>query len=371
LTLRTRTRHWSFIATLASAAAVLASCGSSSTNSSSGGSAFDITSYKAAVAQFAGNVQWNGPTTPAKAPAAEKAFVVACTDALEGCRLVKEGVQHALTDLKWEQHTQVVDDPAAYSAAMQNALNQNATIVFLVGIQQEIVSGPLAQAHASHIPVVSVAQYNKAGPGGVDVESSPDGPTEGKAIADAMIVNNNGKVDAQFLADAEFGLPVATLAGARKELGTCAPCKIEPDINFIASEIQTALPTRVTAALQAHPNINSVLVGYDPPIAVLAPAIDNIGSGKTVKLYTQLGTSGALKFLRTNDVLIADIVEPEDWNGYAAVDEGIRLLNGMPLVQENLPIKMLTKDNVPPEGQPYTGDGVNYQSKYHALWGIA
>jgi hypothetical protein len=67
---------------------------------------------------------------------------------------------------------------------------------------------------------------------------------------------------------------------------------------------------------------------------------------------------------------VADIVEPEDWNGYAAVDQAIRLLNGQPLANENLPIKLLNKDNVPPEGQPYTGDGVDYKGMYHALWGV-
>jgi ABC-type sugar transport system substrate-binding protein len=369
--LRTRSRYWSLAAALVSVTAGLAGCGSSTTTTSGGGTAFDVSPYKDALSKLTGNAQWNGPTAPAKAPASEKAFIVTCSDAIEGCRLAKEGLQHALTDLKWEQHTQVIDDPAGYSQGVQTALNQGATIIFLPGIPQEVISGPLTQANANHIPTVSVAQNNLPIAGGVSADVSPDGAAEGKAIADAMIVNNNGKADALFLADAEFGLPVAILNAARKELATCTTCKVETDLNFTAAEIQTTLPSRVTAALLANPNVNSVLVGYDPPIPTLAPAIDNAGLGQKVKLYSQIGTAGALKFLRAGDVLVADIGSSEDWNAYACVDEGIRLLDGMPLVQENLPIKVMTKDNAPPEGKPFSGDGVDYPSKYKALWGIA
>jgi ribose transport system substrate-binding protein len=393
--LSTRTRYAPIAVGLAVMAMALSSCsssggtadngtsgspsagGSSSTSGSASGSASvsgsaasdDLASYRATLAKYTADTTWNGPTAPAKAPASVKVFIISCSDAVEGCRLAKVGAQAAATALKWDQHTIVNDDPSKYSEAMQTALNQGAQLVVLVGIPQEVVSGPIANAHQKKIPVVSVAQYNVAGPKGVDVEVSPDGTAEGKALADAMIVNNNGQVDALFLADAEFGLPVAILKGARAELATCSTCKVESDLNFTAAEIQTTLPTRVTAALQANPKINSVLVGYDPPIPFLAPAIDNAGlSG--VKLYSQIGTAPSVKFLRADDVLVADMADPLEWNAWGAIDQGIRLLDGLPLVKENIPIKMLTKDNAPAEGQAFTGDGVNYQAKYSALWGI-
>jgi ribose transport system substrate-binding protein len=368
------TKRWSAIAALASTAAVLAGCGSSSTTnspSSGGGSGFSLAPYQAAVTKLTANVQWGGPTTPAKAPATEDAFIVTCSDAVEGCREAKVGLQQALTALKWQQHTEVVDDAANYSEAVQTAINQGATIIFLPGIPQTVISGPLTQAIAKHIPTISVAQDNQPITGGVSDDVSPDGVAEGKGLADSMIVNNKGTVNALFLNDAEFGLPVAILAEAKTELNACTGCTVHiTDLNFTASEIQGDLATRVTAALAANPAITSVLVGYDPPIPTLAPAIDNAGLGKQVKIYSQIGTTGALQFLGKGDVLTSDMGSSEGWNAYACVDEGIRLLDGQSLVPENLPIKLLTQANAPPAGQPFTGDGVDYQSDYYALWGI-
>jgi ribose transport system substrate-binding protein len=367
-----QTKHWSTVAALASASVVLAGCGSSTpTSSTGGGSAFNIAQYQTAVAKLTATVKWAGPTTPAKAPTTENAFIVTCSDAVEGCREAKVGLQQALTALKWQQHTEVVDDAANYSEAVQTAINQGATVIFLPGIPQTVISGPLAEAIAKHIPTISVAQDNLPIAGGVSDDVSPDGVAEGKGLADSMIVNNKGTVNALFLNDAEFGLPVAILAAAKTELNACSGCKVQiTDLNFTASEIQTDLASRVTAALAANPAINSILVGYDPPIPTLAPAIDNAGLGKQVKLYSQIGTTGALQFLGKGDVLVSDMGSSEGWNAYACVDEGIRLLDGQSLVPENLPIKLLTQANAPPAGQPFTGDGVNYQSDYYSLWGI-
>jgi ABC-type sugar transport system substrate-binding protein len=332
---------------------------------------FNIAPYKAAVAAHTSRAKWHGPYKKVTPPKNVFAVIVSCTEALEGCRLNTLGDQEGVKALGWRNQTINVTDPAKYGNAMQTALNEHANIIFLVGVDEAVVGNQIAAAHKRHIPVVSTTQYNKAGCGArcVDVEVSPNGTLEGKLIADQMIVNQNGHVDAQFLADPEFGLPVATLAGARKELATCQPCKVEPDVYFTANDIATRLPDLVVSTLRSRPNVNSLLVGYDPPVTFIAPAIDHANMSGHVKLYSQIGTSAALNFIRKRDVLAADISFPIEWAGWAGVDEGVRLLKHQPLVVEPLPVKLINSSDVPKTGS-FVGDSVPYKQNFRKLWGL-
>lgn len=341
------------------------------TSSAADAAAASLAKYQKMVDTFTAAAKWNGPTTSTKAPAGKSAGILSCTYALEGCRLPTQGIQAALKKLHWTQKTVVSTDPSQYSAAMKSLLTNKPDVIFLTGIDQNIVKDAIAAAHASHILVVSVVQYNTPGPDGVDVEVSPDGTKMGQVLAAQMIVDAQGKVDALDMHDGEFGLAVAVENGAMDTLKACATCKISTTVNFTASELQSSMPTKAVTALQSTPSINTIFIGYDPTVTFLAPAVINAGLATKVRLYSQLGTTDALNYLRQGKVLAADIATPEAWAGWGAVDEAIRLLNKQPTVNENLPIKVLTKSNLPAPGQPFTGDGVDYQGEYLKLWGVS
>jgi ribose transport system substrate-binding protein len=113
-----------------------------------------------------------------------------------------------------------------------------------------------------------------------------------------------------------------------------------------------------------------VYLPFDPIVTVVAPNM--INARLTQRMYSQLGTSDALNYIREGKLLVADAATPEAWLGWAGVDQAIRLLNKQPLAAENLPIKLLDKVTLPAKGEAFTGagDGADYQSKYLALWGI-
>lgn len=344
--------------------------GAGAFNKAQRNSGFNIRPYLAAVRAHTGKAKWHGPYKKVKAPKHIFAVIVSCTEALEGCRLNTKGDEEGVRALHWRSQTINVTDPAKYGDAASTALNEGANVLFLVGIDEAVVGPQIAEAKARHIPVISTTQYNKTGCAQcVNVEVSPNGTLEGKLIADQMIVNQKGKVDVQMFADPEFGLPVATLAGATKELRKCGPCKIEPNIFFTANDIATRLPDLTVSTLRAKPQINSILVGYDPPTTFMIPAIDNAGLGHKVKVYSQIGTSASLNFIRRHDVEAADISFPIEWAGWAGVDEAVRLLRHQKPIVEPLPLKLITARNVPRSGS-FVGDGVPYKKNYMRLWGL-
>lgn len=356
----------------------LAACGGSSSGASSGTSGSSSTAaagasldqYQKLVDDGQAAATWNGPTDPAKAPAGKSLTVVTCTQALEGCKLLTAGAVNAAKGLGWTTRVIDVTDPTKYDQAMQTAVAQGADGIILTGVDQRLVPGGLKAAKSKKVPVVSLFQNNVPGPDGVDVEVSPNPDTEGKLLAASMIVDHQGKVNALFMPDEEFSLPVAVLASAKKELQACSACtvKFAPEINFTAQTIGTTLPGRVVAALRNDPSINSMLVGYDPPVTQIIPAIEAAGLGSQAKFYSQLGTTAALGFIASGKVMSADVGASNEWGGWAAVDEVIRLLNGQPTVAENVPVVLLTSKNLPPAGQPYVGLESGFKDKYMALW---
>jgi ABC-type sugar transport system substrate-binding protein len=363
-------------AVLLSAILVLAGCGndSSSTTSAGGtdadGGGSDLSQYQQTVDDGTAPVTWNGPTDPAKAPAGTSLAIVTCTMALEGCKLLTQGTENGAKAVGWKTNVVNVTDPTGYDQALQTVIAQGADAVVLVGVDQRLIPGGIKAAHDKKIPLVSLFQNNKPGPDGVDVEVSPDPNEEGKLLASSMIVNNDGKVNVLFMPDDEFSLPVGVLTAAKETLDGCTACDVTyaPEINFTAATVGTSLPGRVVAALRKDSSINSILVGFDPPVTTVIPAMMSAGLQDQAKFYSQLGTTAALGFIADDTVMDSDVGASNEWGGWAAVDQAIRLLNGQPTVDENVPVVLLNKSNLPPKGQPFVGEEAGFKNKYLALW---
>jgi ribose transport system substrate-binding protein len=368
------------IAALAPVVGALAigACGSGgSSSSSSGGSsagssgaAEGLKQYQDMVKKGTQPVKWAGPSDPAKAPAGKSLTVVTCTQALEGCKLLTQGTVNAAKSIGWSTRVVDVTDPTKYDQALQTAISQGADAIVLVGVDQRLIPGGIKAGHAKKVPLVSLFQNNVPGPDGVDSEVVPDARREGQLLAASMIVDHGGKVNALLMPDEEFSLPVAVLKSAKQTLDSCSACDVSyaSEIGFTAATVGTTLPNRVVSSLRTNKDINSILVGFDPPVTQVIPAMMSAGLGDQAKFYSQLGTTAAVNFIREKQVMSADVGASNEWGGWAAVDETIRLLNGQDLVKENVPVILLNESNLPPKGQPFTGEDAGFKDKYTALW---
>ncbi len=333
-----------------------------------------LSHYTDVVTSVSAPPPWNGPTEPAAAPKDKSLVGVSCTWALAGCKLLAQGAETAAKRIGWRAKTIVVNDPTGYDEALQTAINSGADGVVLTGVDQALVAGGLALAKKKKIPVVSLYQDNKGGEYGVATDVHPDGDLIGKLLADSAIVNNKAKVRALFLRDAEFSLPVTVLAAVKKELDACTDCTISyaDPINFTASTVGTTLPNRVVAAVRRDPKINSIFIGFDPPVALIVPALDAAGFRGKVTMYSQLGNAGPLALVRDGNIFVTDASSSEEWGGWGSVDEVIRLLDGKPVVDERIPVRLFTSSAaqyLPPPGQVWVGTESGFREHYLELWG--
>jgi ribose transport system substrate-binding protein len=328
-----------------------------------------IAGYAAAVTAAEKPLTWAGPTTSTKVPKKGYLVAIGCTPALIGCHLGADAAVAAVKQLGWRGKVVSVENPADTDQAMQTAILDGATAILLQGIDESLVPIGLREAHAKHIPVVSTFQENTPGPEAVNYEVNPNARAEGQLLADAMIANNNGKVDVLFLDDNEYGLPVLVLKDAMAQLKACTICHITfaPPINFTGNTVNTTFPGRVVGALRADKSINSMLVGYDPPATYLVPAINAAGLRNQAQLYSQLGDT--LHYVQARDAFANDIGASLAWAAWGALDEIFRYLNNQPFVVENVPAQMFNYANVPPGNTPFSGVSSGFEQKYLGLWG--
>ena len=318
---------------------------------------------------------WNGPTEPAIAPKDKFLVVISCTWAVAGCKAEAEGAEEAAKAIGWRSKIIVVDNPTGYDQAMQTGINSGANAILLDGVDQAIVQGGIALAKKNKIPVVSVFQYNEPGEFGVDADVHPDGVEGGRMLADSAIVNSGGKIHALMLNAAEFSLPVTVLKSVKDEWAKCTQCEITyaNEINFTSAVIGTTLPQQVVAAMRSDPKINTIIVGFDPPATFIVPAINAANLTDQAKMYSQLGNAAPLALVREGNVLVADVGASLYWGSWGGVDQIIRLMNGQPTVEQNVPVQLLSSrsvKNLPPEGKMFDGSASGFREKYLKLWGV-
>jgi ribose transport system substrate-binding protein len=371
------------------AVAGLAACGSSSsagTQSGSGspgsgspgsGSASYLAPYKAALTKAEAPVSWNGPTKSAKAPPGILVGAVNCSYSVEGCKSGGQAFVAVAKELGWRTKLIIVDNPSGYEQAMQTLLNEHVKAIYLGGVVEQLVSNGIKEAAARHIPVVSAgSNYQIGGPGQVNADVHGNVNEEGDLMADAAMVDHQGKVHAVLLQDAEFAEPVAVLQAVRQQFSSCAKCSVSyaSPINFTATVIGTQLPGEVVTAVQRDPAINSVMLGFDPPATFVVPALDAAGDRAKVTMYTQLGDSAPLALVQQGNVLKYDVAGSVQWAVWGDFDEIIRYLDHQPLVAENLPLQIFTSANPTAVtnlgADDFAATFAGYEQKYKALWGV-
>ena len=115
------------------------------------------------------------------------------------------------------------------------------------------------------------------------------------------------------------------------------------------------------------PTIKWVYAGFDFMLTPLVNVVDREGR-KEIHGFAFDGNLENLQFIRQGKVQSAVIGYPLEWAGWAAIDQLNRAFNGQDLVETGVKFKLLTADNLPPEGQAYTGD-LDFRAKYRDLWG--
>lgn len=198
----------------------------------------------------------------------------------------------------------------------------------------------------------------------------------GRLMADWVVVDTKANANVLAIVSNEVGATDAILANIKAVFAQyCPNCKLTV-FNAAVKDWSTQITTNVQSALVRDPNINYIIPIYDGMTQFVVPAIE--GANKTGKVFvsTWNATPFVLDYLRTGDIVRMDVGIPMNWVGYADLDATARVAAGIApegIIDEHLPVRVFTKDNVGEAGVPADitkGYGDAYVSGYLKLWGV-
>lgn len=336
----------------------------------------DLAPFQKAVDEAHANLnlsQFPGPTARSLAPKGLHLVIVECDATLGGCVKPAEGAAAAARKLDWTVEVLNGEGKSQrFNQLIQSAVAGGAKAIMTDGIDAKLAAAGLARARAQGIPVISLSEGSEPSPTGFNIDVSGNIGLAGEYVGDYVVLKTAGKAHVLPMADDEYITAMSGTHGFEKAIGECKTCVAEPTMNFISADISTRLKGRLISYLTAHPGIDWIYSPYDPAVTgAICPAIREAGLADKVHVVSVLGLPANLDLVKKQDCQLADATWPQGWNGWAGVDQLIRILNKQPTVvpaDEKMPVVLLDGDHLP-ANMDYEGGKVDVEGSYLRLWG--
>jgi ribose transport system substrate-binding protein len=271
--------------------------------------------------------------------------------------------------------------PSQYVQGMQQAISNGANAIDLFATDPRVLQPQIKEAKAHGIKISASQAYDNTQVERYQQITTADAVTTwpyseaGKVMADYIIANSHCKANVLIIHDHGDVIATPPLVNAMKAefASKCGSgCKVSESIVSVfdwSTKLQGAAQTAITS----NPDLNYMVPIYDSMDQFVIPAI--VAAGKTGKIHlvTCSGDAPALKEMQQQGILVADVATSAAWEGYAVMDNILRLLTGTPpLTTQTYPIRMITKANVDQAlPNPDKAFGDSYIAGYQKLWGLS
>lgn len=365
-----RLRRAPVMVALVAVGLVLTACGSTD-EASRGGDSVQDSSYMASATELVAAASGEVPfpeLEPVPAAPGQKLFVISPSQSLEGNARMAQGAIDAAKAIGWE--TVLVDaqfDPVKEAAGVQRAVSEKADAIVLVAMNAAPIISAVKAARQAGLPVVSIVSGNAEG-AEVDYDVTFDQHRSGEIAASEMINVARGKVHAIVMDDTAQPLVKPIVDGVTATLKACATCTIEQTVNFVSSQVGPDLTSLVQSALARHPKTNYIFTPYGAVAVFAAKAVKNVSS--KAEIVSTASDLVNYDLIRQGHVQVASVDQPAAYDGYLAVYEVNRIIQGKKILDVEVPIKLITKKNAPSEGQAWEGDS-EFVPLFSAAFGLS
>jgi ribose transport system substrate-binding protein len=106
------------------------------------------------------------------------------------------------------------------------------------------------------------------------------------------------------------------------------------------------LPTLTRTLLTQYPDLQYIVPLVDGMALNIVPALEQANKADQVKISTFNATPAVMKLMRDGSPVKADVGGANTWEGWAYVDQSLRLLTGAEPVEQNVPLRMFDTTNV-------------------------
>jgi ribose transport system substrate-binding protein len=358
---RTFLRRSGAVAVGLTAALLFAGCGSSSTSTTPSDSVTPTTSgdNAAAVAARANldaargmpTFTPPGPPVDASKAAGKKIFYLAVTMNVPIVQTWWKGIENAaaaagLTATSFDGK----GNPTEYVRGFDQAIAQKYDVIIIESIPSDSIAEPIKRAQEAGIKVI-IGNERNAEDGGpvldtVDAGVSMPYGDAADLEADWVIADANGspgevavfRMPNVAAHDAMVDRIEAKFAGTGLKVVTIEEVAI-PDWS-------SRLPTLTRTLLTQYPDLQYIVPLVDGMALNIVPALEQANKADQVKISTFNATPAVMKLMRDGSPVKADVGGANTWEGWAYVDQSLRLLTGAEPVEQNVPLRMFDTTNV-------------------------
>jgi ribose transport system substrate-binding protein len=301
-------------------------------------------------------------------------WIITSTMAVPFVATIAKGVQQAAE--KAGIQTKLFDgkgNVSEWNRGLSQAVSQHADGIVTVGASPELMKGPMKDALDAKIPVVDAVTADQSADlvPGTFAHVSISFIHSGELQAAYAIARSEGKANVLILGDNEFPGEVSRVGGMQSAFkAMCPDCKVTVEDTQVAN-LGTKLGQQAQTLLRRDPDTNFVLPTYDAQALFVVPAIKSANFDRKIEVIGSDAVPSNLDWIRQGDIQVGDVGEPSIWLGWAALDEVARGMLGMAPVDEKIPLRLFTQENLKDisndENELFGGDFV---AEYSKLWGL-
>lgn len=266
-------------------------------------------------------------------------------------------------------------------SGIDEAIQAKAGVIFVDGIPAEEVAPAIAQAKAAGIPVLTANSQGSGpllpgAPPGVVGNATHPFETPGELMADWVVANSKGNANVVFLSSEDVPVIAALVKnGFVNQLHSlCSGCKVTV-VDSPTSQWDQ-LTTDTPSIIRKYPNANYLVADFDGQVIFMVPGVTAAGAESKVKIVSFNATPSVMQDIKNNDVVGADVGGPNLLQGWAFAEEGLRVLDGLPALNDlNIPTRLFDASNIgsinlSAEESQWYGVG-DFQAQFEKLWGAS
>lgn len=326
-------------------------------------------------ARMSVQTEWTGPTAGPAAEPGKKVVYISSNEQNAVSHAWGVAQQEAAKQIGWE--VVILDGKGTTQdrlSACNQALALNPDGITLEG-DAAGMQDCLKQAAAAGIPIVGIHGAGFPGPVPelnlfMNIGSEPS--EIGYALADYIIADSKGQAKAMILYDSLYEVARAKAEAMRARFEECTGCTLLGYESSPLAEVTTRTPQLFNSYIQKYgEDFQYVMTIADYYYDFAVPALEAAGlQPGSVKLVGSDGTEQAYARIRNGEFQVATSPEPVELQGYQAIDEINRALNGEAPSGYVPPVFIVTAENIDIEGGsegkfiPSNG----YKEQYLTIW---
>jgi ribose transport system substrate-binding protein len=350
------------LALLAALALLVSGCGSSDDDKTSsgkgGGPGVEAAKRKVAELQKETTTypEPGPPLKNVKSLAGKTVWYIPITEKVEFFQAVTSGLKTALGKAGVKLRSCSGEaNPSATAACVNQAVQAKAGAIVLDAIPIAVAAQAFEGAKAAKIPVLVTDQDAPppGAPGAVKgigddkLAYASFGQRElAEGVADWIIADSNGKANVLVteLTDSpstQAWVEQGAIAEYRKY---CPGCKTTvAKINIAQLQL---VPSKISSELVRNQDTNYVQPQFDAVAQPVQAGVQQAGFANKVKAASATGLLSGLQSVKDGGFIKADVGIDYAYQGWAIADELFRMMLGKPPVEERIPHRLFTKENV-------------------------